>query len=122
MGSHQNHEHHSHHEHHERSGRHAHHAEGPHAESQPHQDVSSCSQTPSAVLAPMDKLTKMVEHWLHHNQDHARSFSDWAERARGLGRTDVAVLIEDAARQSLAQNELFQKALDLLNSAPRETA
>ena len=64
----------------------------------------------------------MVEHWLHHNQDHARSFSDWAERARGLGRADVAALIEDAARQSLAQNELFQKALDLLKSAPRETA
>jgi hypothetical protein len=70
----------------------------------------------------VEKLTKMVEHWLHHNQDHARSFSDWAERARGLGRTDVAALIEEAARQSLAQNELFQQALDLLNSAPGETA
>jgi rubrerythrin len=74
------------------------------------------------VLTPVEKLTKMVDHWLHHNDDHARSFSAWAERARELGRTDVAALIEDAARQSLAQNDLFLKALDLLKSAPRETA
>ena len=121
MGGHQDHEHQHHHEHHGRPGRHAPHGEDPHPGPQPHHDASSSSQTPSAALAPVEKLTKMVEHWLHHNQDHARSFSDWAERARGQGRTDVAALIEDAARQSLAQNELFQKALDVLRSASRET-
>jgi len=121
MGGHQDDDQQHHHEHHGGSGQHAHHGEDPDAGSHSNQNASSWNQTPSTVLAPIEKLSKMVEHWLHHNQDHARSFSDWAERARRLGRTDVAALIEDAARQSLAQNELFQKALDALRSAPRDT-
>lgn len=64
----------------------------------------------------------MVEHWLHHNEDHAQSFSDWAGRARELGQAGVAALIDDVARQSLLQNEQLQKALQLLKSASDQTA
>jgi predicted metal-binding transcription factor (methanogenesis marker protein 9) len=64
----------------------------------------------------------MVEHWLHHNEEHARSFIDWAERARSMEQAAVAILIDDVARQSLLQNEQLRKALQLLKSASDQTA
>jgi hypothetical protein len=66
---------------------------------------------------PLQKLIKMVEHWIHHNEDHAQSFKDWAGRARELEKGEVATLLEDVAYQSLQQNEQLRRALSLLKHA-----
>jgi hypothetical protein len=93
-------QHHDHHEHHHKPHLHDH---EPHGHEHKH-------DTPE----PLHKLTKMVEHWIHHNEDHARSFKDWAERARELGKSEVGTLLQGAAQQSLQQNDQLRKALNLL--------
>jgi len=91
-----------------------------HSHSHPHhhhhhgEDSSHPShETPSALY----KLKKMVEHWVDHNRDHARSFNEWAQRAREMGQQEVAALLDQAAEQSLAQNQGLEKALELLQHA-----
>jgi hypothetical protein len=110
---HHHHEHHDHHHEHE----HDHHHQG-----QAHSHGPGGGEAPAAAITPTEKLTRMVEHWLHHNEEHARSFIDWADRARSMGQAAVAVLIDDVARQSLLQNEQLRKALQLLKSASGQTA
>ena len=71
------------------------------------------NETPSAI----ERLKKMVEHWVSHNRDHARSFNEWAQRATEMGQQEVAALLEQVAEQSLAQNQALEKALELLQHA-----
>jgi len=122
MCRHQGHQQRHHHEHHGRPGQHSHHHDDPHPGSHAQPKESTWTEAPAVGLTPLEKLSKMVEHWLRHNEDHARSFSDWAARARELDQAEVAACLEDVARQSLLQNDELQKALELLKSAAGKTA
>lgn len=121
MCRHQGHQQRHHHEHHGHPGQHSHHHDAPHPGSHAQPKESTWTEAPAVPLTPLEKLSKMVEHWLHHNEDHARSFSDWAVRARELDQAEVAACLEDVARQSLLQNDPLQRALDLLKSAAGKT-
>ncbi len=43
-----------------------------------------------------EKLIKLLEHWLKHNDDHAGNYRDWAEKARQNQLEAVGALLEDA--------------------------
>jgi len=118
MCRHQGHHYH-HHNHHDHD---PHHDHDHHHHGHKHSHAPEGEEAPTPAITPTEKLKRMMEHWLRHNEEHARSFSDWAERARSMGQAGVAVLIEDVARQSLHQNEQLQKALQLLKSASDQTA
>lgn len=79
--------------------RHAHHSHGEHAH---------------ATVSEEDKLAKVIEHWIHHNHEHARSYRDWAERARQLEHEEIAVLLEQVADETTRQNQTMERALALL--------
>lgn len=74
---------------------------------------ASAAEGPSEAV----KLTKMIEHWVRHNQDHARSFREWAEKARGLNKEDVARILEEVAEQSRVQNRKLEDALAVLKNS-----
>ena len=62
-----------------------------------------------------EKMAKLLDHWIGHNDDHAKSYQGWADQARQNQLTRVAVLIEEAAAMSLAVNEKFMQAKALMN-------
>ena len=84
-----------HHHHHHNS--HDHHTQGP--------------------LSEQEKLAKMIEHWIQHNIEHARSYRDWAQRADGLGQAEVASVLSGMAAASTKQNEDLERALSLLRNS-----
>jgi hypothetical protein len=61
-----------------------------------------------------EKLLKMLNHWIKHNEDHALNYRNWAEKAKANGKDEAAVLLEEAAEMSLATNEKFEAALEIL--------
>jgi len=64
---------------------------------------------------PFDKkLLKLLSHWIKHNEDHALNYSNWAEKAKANGKDEAGVLLEEAAEMSLATNEKFEAALEIL--------
>jgi len=71
----------------------------------------------SGKLSEMERLIKMLEHWIHHNEEHGRSYRDWAIRAKELGSEKVAVIIEGVANSTHLQNQNLERALELLKSA-----
>ncbi len=105
MTSHHQHGNHSDHEHHH----HEHHHDGDHHDER-HCDPEKLSET--------HKLAKMMEHWVRHNEDHAKSFRDWSDRARAAGHEDVARILEDMAAGAGAQNAKLGEALKLLGKTP----
>ncbi len=52
----------------------------------------------------IEKLRVLLPHWVEHNEEHARSFREWAERARAAGEEHVAAHIEAAAEKMIAAN------------------
>lgn len=62
-----------------------------------------------------EKMAKLFDHWIKHNDDHAKTYQGWADQARQNQLARVAVLIEEAAAISLAVNEKFAQAKALIN-------
>jgi hypothetical protein len=60
------------------------------------------------------KMVKLIEHWIRHNQDHAKTYSDWAEKAALESKGEVAVLLNEAVSLTLELNRKFEKALKKL--------
>lgn len=91
----------SHHDDHEH---HHHHHNHPH-----HNDHDIPSQ-----LTLAEKAIKMLEHWIRHNQDHAKTYLEWSDKLKDLNLTEASALIDEAASMSAKINEKFQKAADLI--------
>ena len=61
-----------------------------------------------------EKMAKLIDHWIKHNQDHALNYRNWAEKAKANRKDDAGVLLEEAADMSLAINAKFEAALALI--------
>jgi len=46
-----------------------------------------------------NKLGKLLEHWMEHNEAHAEEFKAWAEKVKVAGDDAVAESIMQAAQQ-----------------------
>ena len=58
-----------------------------------------------------EKLIKLLNHWIKHNEDHALNYRNWAEKAKTNDKGQAAELLEEAAEMSLTINEKFEAAL-----------
>ncbi len=61
-----------------------------------------------------EKVVKLLEHWIKHNDDHAKTYQGWADQAKENRMEAVAALIEEAAEMNLAVNEKFEQAKALI--------
>ena len=59
----------------------------------------------------VEKLQILLPHWVEHNQRHAAEFSKWAAAARAEGAVKLAALLEQAAANMLATDELLKKGV-----------
>jgi len=67
-------------------------------------------------MSVRDKLEKLLDHWQHHNEDHAKSFEDWEKRAREEGLEDVARALAKAAELTREINAELSEALEKIKS------
>jgi len=63
------------------------------------------------------KLRKMAEHWISHNEEHARAYRLWASRAREAGCEEPGEILEEIASEIAEQNERFMKIIHIIDSA-----
>ncbi len=88
----------SHHHHHHDTDPHGHHHEG---------------DTPGGMTLDQ-KLLTLLDHWQDHNADHAKTYTQWAERAEAKGMTEVAGMLREVAEITIALNEKFDAAAGLI--------
>ena len=61
-----------------------------------------------------EKMLKIVQHWIKHNEDHALNYRNWAKKAKANSKQEAGMLLEEAATLSLAVNEKFEAVLTIL--------
>lgn len=67
-----------------------------------------------SALSFDEKLLKILDHWIRHNCDHAETYTDWANKAKENDLSKVVGLLNEAAEMTVAINEKFEKALEML--------
>jgi len=63
-----------------------------------------------------EKLVKLLEHWIKHNDDHAENYRNWAEKTKEKGMIDVDLLLQDAIDMTELVSNKFKKALELIQN------
>jgi hypothetical protein len=71
-------------------------------------------EEPEGKICMPEKLLRIVEFWLHHNEEHAQSYRDWADRARKMGFEEVGHILEVLAGEALLSNRNLERVLSLL--------
>lgn len=76
-----------------------------------HHHAGHAHEETKAVPDDLAKLRILLPHWIEHNDEHAASFREWADKAREMGLEEVARRIEEAVEQMAASNEALTAAL-----------
>jgi hypothetical protein len=58
-----------------------------------------------------EKLVKLLEHWIKHNDDHAENYKNWAVKSKENGMNDIGLLLEDAIDMTELISDKFKEAL-----------
>jgi hypothetical protein len=58
------------------------------------------------------RITKLLEHWIEHNDEHVKRFRDVAEEASSAGLQDVAEYMRLAAEKGDEVTAHLKKALN----------
>jgi len=65
-------------------------------------------------LSEKEKLGKLLEYWIKHNEEHAKTYLEWSKKADGEGLKDVVSLLEEASELTISINQLFKRAVKRL--------
>jgi hypothetical protein len=57
-----------------------------------------------------EKLAKLMDHWIQHNDHHAEDYRKWARDARDNGQIEVADLLGEAAELTGAISDRLREA------------
>jgi hypothetical protein len=61
-----------------------------------------------------EKMIKLLQHWIKHNDDHAETYRDWAQKAKEKNMPKAGSLLEDAAEMTLMISKKFEEAAALI--------
>jgi hypothetical protein len=107
--------HHDHDHHHEHDHQHHHHGDHDHQHGHDHQQHDHGQrQKPGSAMSDKEKLVKLLDHWVAHNNDHADNYAQWSGKAEQMGLEQAARLLKDAADLTHAISEKFIKAKEAI--------
>lgn len=58
----------------------------------------------------MAKLKHLLEHWAEHNEEHVKTYLEWAEKAEALGDKELYEILKEIAENTKRIEGLFEKA------------
>lgn len=73
-----------------------------------HNDVQSS-------LSFEEKMVKLLDHWIKHNDDHAETYKDWSKKAKKNELEQAGSMIQEAAEMTIQINAKFREALKNLS-------
>ena len=96
----------------------SHHHEHEHSHTQEHQHEHGHTHahdhgTPGTLSFP-EKMAKLLDHWIQHNNDHASDYRSWAAKATAENLPEAAALLEEAADMTRQISEKFEAATKLM--------
>ncbi|MFC1811548.1 hypothetical protein ACFL03_02540 [Thermodesulfobacteriota bacterium] len=71
----------------------------------------------ASALSFDEKLIIRLEHWVKHNDDHAKTYNDWAQMAKENDLEEAGVLLDDVAKMTRLITGKFEETLAILKKA-----
>lgn len=62
-------------------------------------------------VSTKEKLSKLLEYWIKHNEEHARDYLEWSKWAGEEELEGLASLLEEAAEMTISINQKLEEAL-----------
>jgi len=59
----------------------------------------------------LDKLKYLLFHWKEHNDEHAETYRQWAEKAATLGNNELSEVLGKLCDETKKMNRLFEEAM-----------
>jgi hypothetical protein len=59
----------------------------------------------------LERLKKLLHHWIEHNDEHAEAYLEWSKKASSLGNKELSNILEKISVEAKKLNELFIKAI-----------
>jgi hypothetical protein len=70
--------------------------------------------TGDVVLSEKEKLHKLLGFWIKHNEDHAKTYREWSEKAENAHLGEIKGLLEEAFKLTLSINTVLREATEKL--------
>ena len=64
----------------------------------------------------LEKLKKLLPHWMEHNDEHAKTYKDWAEKMSSLGKKELSEALRVIHQESQKLGKLFEEALRVVDT------
>ncbi|MDI6890144.1 MAG: hypothetical protein QMC83_04285 [Thermodesulfovibrionales bacterium] len=59
----------------------------------------------------LEKLKRLLHHWMEHNNEHAEAYRDWAKKTSSLGNREISEILDLLYYEAKRLNRLFEKAM-----------
>jgi hypothetical protein len=69
------------------------------------------------IMDGLEKLKKLLPHWMEHNDEHAKTYKDWAERMSSLGKEELSEVLKAIYHESHKLRKLFEEALRVVDAS-----
>ena len=64
----------------------------------------------------LEKLKRLLPHWMKHNDEHVNTYKDWADKMSSLGKEELAEVLEAIHQESQKLRGLFEEAIRVVDS------
>jgi hypothetical protein len=61
-------------------------------------------------MEEMVKLKHLLEHWIEHNEEHVKTYKEWAGRALAAGKPELGDILRRIATETKNMEKLFLEA------------
>ncbi|NTU43647.1 MAG: hypothetical protein HGA78_11500 [Nitrospirales bacterium] len=65
-------------------------------------------------MTDLEKLARLLNHWMEHNDEHASVYRDWAEKILNAGNTELSKVLGNLYQETKRLNQLFEDALRMI--------
>ncbi len=65
------------------------------------------------MMDDLEKLKRLLPHWMEHNDEHAKTYQEWAEKMSSSGKKELSETLMAIHRESRKLRSLFEEALRL---------
>jgi len=62
----------------------------------------------------LEKLKRLLRHWMEHNNEHVQLYRDWAEKTPPLGNQELTEILRRLSNETEKLNRLFEEAIKII--------
>ncbi len=63
----------------------------------------------------LEKIKRLLQHWMEHNNEHVRIYRDWAEKAASLGNEELSKILIGLSDETKKLDRLFEEAIKMID-------